>query len=182
MDRLRRESARLWNDILDHHWWLWQTWRVWTNEAELKKWFNAKDYALHSQTIQAVIELHQETCQRTYEQRAKGKALRSLHRLRNKKLGWFGQYKGKLHGIVVEKIEESYTTGTCPACGHYHKRRSRTFRCPKCLATGHRDVIGAVNIRDKALHGTITTGRALPQYQDTTYRQADLGLPKKAVA
>lgn len=318
VDRLRRESARLWNDILDHHWWLWQTWRVWTNEAELKKWFNAKDYALHSQTIQAVIELHQETCQRTYEQRAKGntnwkypwryksyfsvrykkaaiyvqgdhfkfsnglkeqalvvkrpkhinpsaiqhaeivwqyhqywlhlaieqpkreqvegsgvaggdpgeihaltlsdgqqhliltgKALRSLHRLRNKKLGWFGQrisrtqkgsarrwaliekkrrflawidrqieyvehsltkqaitwclahgihtvyvgnpegvqrntrkkrsrrlnqklsqwsfgelfrklqYKGKLHGIVVEKIEESYTTGTCPACGHY---------------------------------------------------------------
>ena len=72
VDRLRQESARLWNDILDHHWRLWRTWRIWANEAELKKSFNAKEYHLHSQTIQAIIELHQETCQRTYAQRVKG--------------------------------------------------------------------------------------------------------------
>ncbi|HBW39099.1 MAG TPA: hypothetical protein DEF89_29260, partial [Desulfosporosinus sp.] len=32
VDRLRKESARLWNDILDIHWWLWSSYRVWSSE------------------------------------------------------------------------------------------------------------------------------------------------------
>jgi len=32
VDRLRKETARLWNDILDIHWWLWDSYRVWSLE------------------------------------------------------------------------------------------------------------------------------------------------------
>jgi len=72
VDRLRKESARLWNDILDIHGWLWSSYRVWSSESQMKKLFNGKTHKLHSQTIQATIELHQETCDRTREQRVQG--------------------------------------------------------------------------------------------------------------
>ncbi|MCH6266315.1 RNA-guided endonuclease InsQ/TnpB family protein [Neobacillus citreus] len=72
VDRLRIESARLWNDILDLHWWLYDVYKLWTNASDKKKWFNAKSHNLHSQTIQAIIELHEETCERTKIQRYEG--------------------------------------------------------------------------------------------------------------
>ncbi|MDR7003119.1 transposase, partial [Neobacillus niacini] len=72
VDNLRLEAANLWNDILDLHWWLYDVYKVWTSASEKKKWYNAKSHKLHAQTIQAIIELHEETCERTRVLRSKG--------------------------------------------------------------------------------------------------------------
>ncbi|MGZ4160019.1 MAG: RNA-guided endonuclease InsQ/TnpB family protein [Neobacillus sp.] len=72
VDTLRTEAANLWNDVLDLHWWLYDVYKIWTSGSEKKKWYNATTHTLHSQTIQSIIELHEETCKRTRELRAKG--------------------------------------------------------------------------------------------------------------
>lgn len=60
-------------------------------------------------------------------------------------------YKAERLGISVTLQEESYTSRTCPACGHRRKSgvQGRRFHCPKCKWTGHRDVVGSINIRAK---------------------------------
>jgi putative transposase len=381
VDRLRKESARLWNDAIDLHWWLYDVYKIWSDASEKKKWFNAKTHKLHAQTIQAIIELHEETCKRTKEQRDKGnlnwkypwkykgyfsvkykkiaisfdgeflifsngrkeeqlkikkpnhidfesiknaeivwhfnqywlhvgleipkkakvtgkntaggdpgeihaltlsngtshliitgKELRAAHQFRNKILAklsrkiskkkkgsksfwklverkrkflakmdrrieylehaiskmaidwcvennvkklfignpdgvqkntkkkhskkinqklsnWsFGrlykkiEYKGKLQGIKVEKINESYTSGTCPKCSNFKKQTGRTFKCSNCGETGHRDVVGAINIREKAIHKKITGGRNVPKLNEVKYRRVCLTHVKQIVA
>ncbi|MBT2738340.1 RNA-guided endonuclease TnpB family protein [Bacillus sp. ISL-7] len=72
VDTLRKEAANLWNDCLDLHWWLYDAYQVWTSASEKKQWYNATTHKLHSQTIQSIIELHEETCKRTRELRTKG--------------------------------------------------------------------------------------------------------------
>ena len=376
IDRLRQKCAELWNDILELHWWLYDTYKIWSDDVEKKKWFNAKTHHLHAQTIQAIIELHHETCERIRELRKKGETqwkypykhkmyfsvrykkialsiesiegkdylrlsngrneeplvipyprhiefsritnaeivwkhgrywlhlgvkqdarpkvrgdgiaggdvgeihaitlsdgvhhqiitgreLRSLHRLRNKRLRWFQkrisrtqkgsknrirlyqkkqkfldkihrkieyilhciskmtidwcmehgvtilyignpqgvqlhtkntrrvsrkvrqklsnwsfgrliqmiEYKAYLYGITIKCIEESYTSGSCTSCGIYSKQQGRIFSCPHCGATGHRDVIGVVNIREKGQTGELTGGREIPDWKDVTYRR-----------
>ncbi|MCM2534974.1 transposase [Neobacillus pocheonensis] len=372
VDTIRKEAANLWNDVLDLHWWLYDVYKIWTNASEKKKWYNATTHTLHSQTIQAIIELHEETCKRTRILRAKGekqwrypwkhkkffivkykkaiiklkeeklvfsngknqtpfvipqpkhidfhtiksaeivwhknqywmhlavevpkqipvqgeneagcdlglihaavlsngknhfivtgRELRSLQRYRNKRLkafqkqisrkkpgsnnrqklilrkrrflekmerrieyllhsiskmvtdwcvekqikklfigspdgvqkntkkkkktrkeirqqlsNWsFGQliekikYKLRLRDVTVQLVEESYTSGTCPSCGEFHKQWNRNFHCSKCGATGHRDVVGAINILDKSKNKHLTPNRELPKIQDTTYRR-----------
>ena len=95
-------------------------------------------------------------------------------KLSNWSFGWLIkliEYKAHLHGITVKCIEEAYTSGTCPSCGIYSKQQGRTFSCPHCGATGHRDVIGVVNIREKGQTGELTGGRDIPSWKDTTYRR-----------
>jgi putative transposase len=111
-----------------------------------------------------------------------GKSKKRSKKINQKLSNWsFGslyeklEYKGKLHGIEIERIEESYTSGTCPNCLTFKKQKGRTFTCPKCKAIGHRDCVGAVNILDKATHkGTFTSGRSLPRFEDTTYLRVRL--------
>lgn len=375
VDRLRKESARLWNDILDIHWWLWSSYHVWSSESQMKKLFNGKTHKLHSQTIQATIELHQESCDRTRVQRAQGnlnwkypwrykrffsvkykrialryldksdsivfsngrneeplvitrpkhipfeiihsaeiiwsynrywlhlavekpkqvqvigsaiagadpgeihaltlsdgkehliltaREIRSLYQFRNKVLAqlsrkiskkkkdskafwklvrrkrnflakidqkvkyalhciskmavdwcvehgikkvflgnpdgvqkntrnkrshkvnqkvsnWpFGElrrmleYKANRHGITIERMNEAYTSGTCPVCGTFTKQHSRNYVCAACGATGHRDVVGSVNIRIKGIDKEISSGREMPQYKETKYRRVEV--------
>jgi len=64
-------------------------------------------------------------------------------------------YKAERHGMVVALQEESYTSKTCPVCGHRRKSKpqGRVFHCTnkKCGFTWHRDGVGACNIRRKYL-------------------------------
>jgi putative transposase len=55
-------------------------------------------------------------------------------------------YKAVAEGIVVQLQDEAYTTQTCPSCTHRHKPRGRRYRCGQCGFSGHRDVVGQVNI------------------------------------
>ena len=60
-------------------------------------------------------------------------------------------YKAERHGMQVLLQEESYTSKTCPCCGHRRKSpvQGRNFHCGKCGFASHRDAVGAINIRAK---------------------------------
>lgn len=60
-------------------------------------------------------------------------------------------YKAERMGMRVVLQEESYTSKTCPSCGHRRKSsvQGRTFSCRKCGFPFHRDGVGAMNIRYK---------------------------------
>lgn len=62
------------------------------------------------------------------------------------KIRTFVAYKAQAEGIAVVLQDEHYTSQTCPNCGHRHKPKGRTYRCPACRFQSHRDVIGQVNI------------------------------------
>ena len=61
-------------------------------------------------------------------------------------------YKAGRLGMEVVLQEESYTSRTCPRCGHRRSKvRGRVFHCTnkRCRFVWHRDGVGAVNIRYK---------------------------------
>jgi putative transposase len=60
-------------------------------------------------------------------------------------------YKAERRGMEVVLQEESYTSRTCPACGHRKKSSptGRNFGCSSCGFRFHRDGVGAINIRAK---------------------------------
>ena len=55
------------------------------------------------------------------------------------------EYKLNAKGIRFEKINEAYTSQTCPNCGQRHKTSNRNYKC-SCGYHAHRDVVGAHNI------------------------------------
>jgi putative transposase len=59
------------------------------------------------------------------------------------------EYKAKLAGITVERVDEAYTSQECPQCGHRKKPSGRDYTCSECNFHGHRDGVGAANIRRK---------------------------------
>ena len=72
--------------------------------------------------------------------------------------GQFARYVAKKAarlGIVVEWIDEPYSTKTCSVSGHVQSSspRGRRFRCAGCGARVHRDVNGSANICSKAVYG-----------------------------
>lgn len=71
------------------------------------------------------------------------------------------EYKLKRIGAALVLQDESYTTRTCPVCGHRHKPAGRIFRC-RCGFKAPRDLVGQANILNKALHGEIVPGAVLP--------------------
>lgn len=58
----------------------------------------------------------------------------------------FVAYKAQAEGITVNLQDEHYTSQTCPQCGHRHKPRGRVYTCGQCGCSGHRDVVGQINI------------------------------------
>ncbi|MBL8149379.1 MAG: transposase [Blastocatellia bacterium] len=74
------------------------------------------------------------------------------------------KYKLAALGIELETFNESYTTKTCPACGHKHKPKGRQYHCPKCGFVGIRDEVGAINLLNKYLNnGTIKPQFLIPK-------------------
>jgi len=83
------------------------------------------------------------------------------------------EYKLERVGCVLKKVDESYTTQTCPACGHRHKPAKRLYRCsnPSCGFEGVRDEVGAANTLTKyVMDGVIVPGFIVPK-GDIKYRR-----------
>lgn len=60
--------------------------------------------------------------------------------------------KSERFGVSINQISEAYTSQTCPSCGNKHKPTSRNYVC-KCGYKLHRDLVGAINIMSKYIHG-----------------------------
>jgi putative transposase len=94
----------------------------------------------------------------------------SLGKVSNQKIsqwphGQFARYlseKAAWLGMVVEWIDEAYSTRTCSVSGHIQPSspRGRRFRCSGCGARVHRDVNGSANICSKATHGVYSQVQA----------------------
>ena len=81
------------------------------------------------------------------------------------------KYKLKAKGITIEKVDESYTSQTCPVCGNRKKSNNRNYHC-KCGYKEHRDIHGARNILTKTLYGEMTY---FPIHHPTYLRPVTLG-------
>jgi putative transposase len=69
-------------------------------------------------------------------------------------------YKAQAAGMVVELVDEAYTTQECPKCHKQHKPRGRNYLCPVCGFISHRDAVGSANILSRFLYSEL--GRILP--------------------
>ena len=68
-------------------------------------------------------------------------------------------YKLESIGGLADKVQESYTTRTCPKCGNQYKPGSRTYRCQKCGFVYDRDGVGSINIWGLAQN--VSLGKAI---------------------
>lgn len=71
----------------------------------------------------------------------------SLHTWSFYRLAQFIEYKAKLADIKVEYVNPAYTSQKCPVCGNVHHANDRKYIC-KCGFHTHRDILGAMNIRN----------------------------------
>ena len=62
-------------------------------------------------------------------------------------------YKAEAYGIRTVLQDEHHTSQTCPSCTHRHKPRGRRYVCRACGFSGHRDVVGQVNILSAYTYG-----------------------------
>ncbi len=66
----------------------------------------------------------------------------------------FLEYKARLAGVRVVFIDPRNTSRTCPECGYCEKanRKSQSeFQCRACGRSSHADLVGARNIRARAI-------------------------------
>jgi putative transposase len=66
------------------------------------------------------------------------------------------EYKLKQNGGELIKVNPQYTSQTCPQCKHISKenRLSQSkFVCQKCNYKNNADIVGALNILDRGIHG-----------------------------
>ncbi len=55
-------------------------------------------------------------------------------------------HKARAAHIMCFTGSERGTSSRCPACEHRHKPKGRTWACRACEFTGHRDLVGSVNM------------------------------------
>ena len=85
--------------------------------------------------------------------------------------------KANKAGIRCSNGDERGTSSHCPECRRRRKVRGRDWRCPDCGFTGHRDVVGAVNMHRLAFGTKVT----FPRRSDVTYlRPGPLRKPRPA--
>lgn len=68
---VRREAARCWNAIVNLHRTIYNRYGIWLSGGQLKEFFKG-GFRLHSQSVQALVELYEETCRRTNSLRKNG--------------------------------------------------------------------------------------------------------------
>ena len=96
----------------------------------------------------AVIRMEQLTNIRATA-RTSRKNEKNLHTWSFYRLAHYIEYKAALAGIRVEYVNPAYTSQICPVCGKKNHAKDRKYEC-SCGFCGHRDIVGAVNIRNSA--------------------------------
>jgi transposase len=74
-------------------------------------------------------------------------------------------YKSEHAGISRFSGSERGTSSRCPECGHQHKPAGRNWACNACGLSGHRDLVGSINLHRIAFQNQAT----FPVSKDVTY-------------
>ena len=74
-------------------------------------------------------------------------------------------HKSKQACIMSFTGNERGTSSRCPVCGHKHKPKNRKWTCKQCGFSGHRDVVGSVNMH------TLAFGEPVMFPRSVTYRR-----------
>ncbi len=135
-----------------------------SKKKQLKKLKNQIKDIEHKQTTRLISTLHEEGVQMVVigdvrdirqDLDVGSKNNQKLHQWSHGTVRHLLTYKAERHGMAVTLQEESYTSKTCPVCGHRRKSKvqGRVFHCTnkKCRFIWHRDGVGACNIRRKYL-------------------------------
>lgn len=131
-----------------------------SKQKQLKKMKNQIKNIEHQQTTQLISTLEQEGVQTVVIGDVKAirqgldvgsKNNQKLHQWSAGHTRHLLTYKAERRGMHVLIQEERYTSRTCPACGHRKKSSpsGRNWHCQQCGYQGHRDMVGAMNIRYK---------------------------------
>ncbi len=75
------------------------------------------------------------------------------------------EQKSKQSAIECFTGSERGTSSRCPECGAKHKPSGRNWNCKACGFSGHRDVVGAINMHPLAFDEKVR----FPSRKDTTY-------------
>lgn len=105
----------------------------------------------------AVIRMEQLTNIRATA-RTSRKNEKNLHTWSFYRLAHYIEYKAALAGIRVQYVNPAYTSQICPVCGKHNHAQDRKYLC-SCGFHGHRDIVGAVNIRNAV---PVADGNSLP--------------------
>ena len=125
---------------------------------------NFVDWCIKNKVKEVVIGKIEGVQRNTKGKRSK-KASQKLSNWSFGKLQKYLEYKLAQEGIALKKIDESYTTQTCPVCGRRKKPSTRTYKC-NCGYISHRDIHGARNILSRHLYGEI---KYLGEIRETKY-------------
>jgi putative transposase len=69
--RLREEAARCWNEIVKFHRRVYRKKGIWLSKAAVQRWAKGR-FALHSQTVQALIDRYFANCETARKLRQQG--------------------------------------------------------------------------------------------------------------
>jgi len=163
--RLRNKKLKEIQELMSH---CKKSSRQWRKYNRAKKYVLSKSEAqlqdaLHKTTkqfvdwclkhdVNQVVMGDVEGVQRNTKKKRKKKTNQKLSNWSFGKLYSLLEYKLKAKGISIEKVDESYTSQTCPVCGNRKKSKNRNYTC-KCGYKEHRDIHGARNILTKTLYG-----------------------------
>ena len=93
-----------------------------------------------------------------------------LHGWSFAQLGMFLDYKAKLAGVPLFRVDPRFTSQRCSECGHIEKANRKTrdeFCCKACGYMSHADENGASNIRLRGLE-LLGTGAFIRPYAETS--------------
>lgn len=71
------------------------------------------------------------------------------------------EYKATRHSGRVIAVDPAYTSQTCPACGHVSADNRKTqakFECVECGFKENADIVGAINIKMRAIQDCAASG------------------------
>jgi putative transposase len=81
-------------------------------------------------------------------------------------------HKSKQAHIMSFTGCERGTSSQCPVCGHKHKPKGRNWVCKACGFTGHRDVVGSVNMHQLAFDEHVMFPRSMTYLRPSKSRRS----------
>ena len=92
------------------------------------------------------------------------------------------QYLAEKTGTGLRRINEAYSSKTCPACLTRNRPSGRNYQCRGCGFACHRDAVGAINILMRATHGNYTRIDPDAIIEVTYLRATPLTVPARSTA